>query len=300
MKKYLLGGLAAGLMLGGFTLAAAPASATGNPESICDGYLDGTAKIDTTMDPATVTYTAPAGFLVDEYCVKAGSDSSGGGKVIVVVSGPQKTVIIDHPTVNSVSHYSVSFTPACEFNGQIPSNSAECIPAKPPTPDPVVVVTESKCSTGDLSVRVTTTTTKSKYVVQAGAWVKVQDGDPIVVESTRPLNVEEEKACSTTVDAAGPVPSPPTPAAAAAVAPAAVAPGAVAPGAVAPGAVGSGAVAPGAVESAAAVAPAAGVAPAAARTALPATGTSSWSLFFVGLAALLGGLGLLKLSGRNA
>jgi hypothetical protein len=78
---------------------------TGQPDMICNeaGYE---AKVDTTGDPATVTVTAPAGFLIDSYCVKAGTT-----KVIVPVTPPAATVVIDHPDKDSVSHYQVHLIP---------------------------------------------------------------------------------------------------------------------------------------------------------------------------------------------
>ena len=50
------------------------APASGTPD-VCAGLDSG--KIDTSGDPATVTLTAPAGNLITEYCVKAGSAASG-------------------------------------------------------------------------------------------------------------------------------------------------------------------------------------------------------------------------------
>lgn len=81
-------------------VAAAPATAT-QPEIICNeaGFE---TKVNTTGDPATVTYTAPEGYLVDAYCVKAGTT-----KFIIPVSPPSATVTIDHPEKDSVSHYQV-------------------------------------------------------------------------------------------------------------------------------------------------------------------------------------------------
>jgi hypothetical protein len=79
-------------------LIALPADAT----DVCPGLDSG--KIDTTGDPATVTVTAPDGFLIDSYCVKAGP-----GFVIINVDPPAETVVIDHPTKDSVSHYSLSY-----------------------------------------------------------------------------------------------------------------------------------------------------------------------------------------------
>ncbi len=77
------------------------ASAT-QPDFICEAYDSG--KIDTTGDPATVEVTAPEGKLISGYCVKAGTE-----KFFVEVDPPQKTVIVDHPTKDSVSHYSLRY-----------------------------------------------------------------------------------------------------------------------------------------------------------------------------------------------
>ncbi|MFF2275104.1 hypothetical protein [Agromyces sp. NPDC058126] len=80
---------------------ALPAQAT-QPSFICEPLDSG--KIDTSGSPATVTVTAPEGRLIDGYCVKAGTT-----KYFVPVEPPQATVVIDHPTKDSVSHYSVSY-----------------------------------------------------------------------------------------------------------------------------------------------------------------------------------------------
>ncbi len=61
-----------------------------------------TAKVDTVGDPATVNYTAPAGFLIDKYCVKAGTEP-----IIVFVNPPASSIVIDHPNKDSVSHWQV-------------------------------------------------------------------------------------------------------------------------------------------------------------------------------------------------
>ncbi|WP_207904575.1 hypothetical protein [Agromyces fucosus] len=95
----MVGALALTLAVG-----ALPAQAA-QPDFICEPLDSG--KIDTTGSPATVTVTAPAGQLIDGYCVKAGTT-----KYFVPVVPPQATVVIDHPDKDSVSHYSYSyFTP---------------------------------------------------------------------------------------------------------------------------------------------------------------------------------------------
>lgn len=63
-------------------------------------------KINTVGDPATVTVTAPAGFLIDRYCVKAGPTP------VFINVNDLKTVVVDYPGIDSVSHYSLSYTVA--------------------------------------------------------------------------------------------------------------------------------------------------------------------------------------------
>jgi hypothetical protein len=56
-----------------------------------------------------LTFSAPAGYLIYMYCVKAGAEASGGGAMIIDVDPPLATVVIDHPNVNSVSHFVAYF-----------------------------------------------------------------------------------------------------------------------------------------------------------------------------------------------
>lgn len=105
IKKWLAVGIPLAMLVGLTGLAAAPAAFADQPANlICPDGTDGYGpKIDTTGDPATVSVTADPGMLIDSYCVKAGSD----GYVIVSVDPPATTVVIDHPTKDSVSHYSL-------------------------------------------------------------------------------------------------------------------------------------------------------------------------------------------------
>jgi hypothetical protein len=68
--------------------------------------------ISTSGDPTSVTVTAPAGFLISGYCVKAGSENSGDGPVNVVVDPPQASVTITYPGGKAVSHYSYTLVAA--------------------------------------------------------------------------------------------------------------------------------------------------------------------------------------------
>lgn len=77
--------------------------------------------------PDTVEYTAPSGFLVDKYCVKAGSTQQGNGPLIVDVTPPASTVTIDYPEKDSISHYVVHLIAAqVEVSPQLPDVNDEC------------------------------------------------------------------------------------------------------------------------------------------------------------------------------
>jgi hypothetical protein len=119
--------LMAGAMVGvaGPAMATQPENPGNQPDnSTCLDLTAGLgyeAKVDTAGDPATVPYTAPSGYLVDAYCVKAGSVNSGGGPLIVTLATPSASITIDHPNVGSVSHYQVHLIPVPVLPG--PSGS---------------------------------------------------------------------------------------------------------------------------------------------------------------------------------
>jgi hypothetical protein len=97
----------AAIVLCGLSMVQAQATNTPpdwNADDNCSALDSG--KIDTTGDPATMEVTAPEGYLIDFYCVKAGQVKNGGGSVFVDVVPPAETVIIDHPGKDSVSNYS--------------------------------------------------------------------------------------------------------------------------------------------------------------------------------------------------
>jgi hypothetical protein len=80
-------------------------------------------KIETTGDPASVTVTAPEGFLIDAYCVKAGQFTE-----IITVDPPQATVTIQAPTGQAVSHYQIHLVPVTP-----PTTGAPPTTGVPPT-----------------------------------------------------------------------------------------------------------------------------------------------------------------------
>jgi hypothetical protein len=107
------------LVTGTLALGIGPAAAQ---EEVCPALDSG--KIDTPGEPTSVVVTAPEGFLISGYCVKAGSDESGAGVEFVTVDPPQESVTITHPSGKAVSHYSYSLV------------EIETPPSTPPTTPP--------------------------------------------------------------------------------------------------------------------------------------------------------------------
>lgn len=103
---------AALLLAGGaIVFSAAPAYADPPAGQICPELDSG--RIDLPADPevTSITITVDDGFVITEVCVKAGSEQSGGGVVIIPVDPPSQTFTFEHPTGKGISHYSYSFEP---------------------------------------------------------------------------------------------------------------------------------------------------------------------------------------------
>jgi hypothetical protein len=102
-------------------------SAHAGPADVCPGLDSG--KIDVSGEQTSITVTAPAGYLIDEYCVKAGSVQGGtGGPVIVAVNPPQKSVTITYPSGKAISHYSVSYVRISTPTTPPPTCTSNCTP----------------------------------------------------------------------------------------------------------------------------------------------------------------------------
>lgn len=114
MKRYLV---ASGVAV---ALAVLGTPSIMNPQ-VCAGLDSG--KHDVVGDHKTVTVTAPAGFVITDYCVKAGSIQQGNGPVYVQLSEPVESITFGHPSGKDVSHWSVSWVPA---------------PSPEPSPEPSV------------------------------------------------------------------------------------------------------------------------------------------------------------------
>jgi LPXTG-motif cell wall-anchored protein len=105
-----------------------------------DGWSDKVEGNFNDGDPE-LTVSAPEGFLIDMYCVKAGPDA-----IIVPVNPPAETVTIDFPGLDSVSHFAfhviaapteppTSETPS-EPVSETPTTSTPGGPIQPP-PEPI-------------------------------------------------------------------------------------------------------------------------------------------------------------------
>jgi len=142
----------------GVVLFSAPAYATPN-EGVCAGLDSG--KIDTTGDPQTVTVTAPAGKVIVEYCVKAGSIKQGNGPEYVVVDPGVGTITFGHSTGKAVSHYSVRY-------------------ATVTTPDPVVKGHEESTCTAIDQYETHTWTTVDGVTTEAASSTRTLERDEAI------------------------------------------------------------------------------------------------------------------------
>jgi hypothetical protein len=112
VKIKLLVGSAATAMALSFVPAAIPSAGAASTITICPAYGDGTGasggstKIDIVGEHKVVTVTAPEGYLISGYCVKAGTLTT-----FVTVDPPQESVQITSPNGKGVSHYSVIYVP---------------------------------------------------------------------------------------------------------------------------------------------------------------------------------------------
>lgn len=99
--------LRAALIASALLLFASPAGATQSNDGVCTGLDSG--KIDVVGSHKSVTVTAPAGYLIDGYCVKAGSIQQGNGPEYVDVDPPVASITFEHSSGKDISHYAVSY-----------------------------------------------------------------------------------------------------------------------------------------------------------------------------------------------
>jgi hypothetical protein len=129
-KKILAVGSALLLVAGLMALGAGQASA-GNDGQVCDGFDSG--KIDVSGSHLTLEVAAPAGQLIDGYCIKAGSVQQGLGPEWVTVKPPVASLTISYPAATkNISHYALSYTQATTT----PTTPTTTTPTPPTPPTP--------------------------------------------------------------------------------------------------------------------------------------------------------------------
>lgn len=87
-------------------------SATSAETGLCAAGDSG--KIDVSGDNVTLTLTAPDGFVISGYCVKAGSVKQALGPESYVVDPPATSVVISHSSGKAISHYSYTLEESVE------------------------------------------------------------------------------------------------------------------------------------------------------------------------------------------
>lgn len=125
-KKILAVGSALLLVAGLMALGAGQASA-GNDGQVCDGFDSG--KIDVSGSHLTLEVAAPAGQLIDGYCIKAGSVQQGLGPKWVDVNPPVASLTISYPAATkNISHYALSYTPSTAPSTPPPTDGCPDMP----------------------------------------------------------------------------------------------------------------------------------------------------------------------------
>ncbi len=145
LTAAVLGGVALSVTLVGVQVATAqpPDSA-----KVCPPLNSN--KIDTTGDPMTVTIPneeakLPAGMVIVEYCVKAGSANQGLGPKFVTVDPGEESVTFKYPAADkAISHYSFAWAAAPTPS---PSPTVSPSPTPTPAPDPETTVTPASPET---------------------------------------------------------------------------------------------------------------------------------------------------------
>jgi len=109
--------------------------------------------------------TAPAGNLINEYCVKAGSDQSvpDGAVVNILVDPPQASITVPHPSGKSVSHYSFAWEPIVEETTTTTTTTTTTVPEEETT------TTTAATTTSEQQQQPATTTTTTEALIAVNA-----------------------------------------------------------------------------------------------------------------------------------
>jgi hypothetical protein len=98
-------------LIGSISVATASTAAAGG--GVCGEGDSGKFEVDD-GNKYLVIY-APDGYLIDGYCVKAGSGNQGLGAEYVVLDSPQAKVKIYHSSWKDISHYSYTLVEECDY-----------------------------------------------------------------------------------------------------------------------------------------------------------------------------------------
>jgi hypothetical protein len=114
------------IALGMMIASGSAVAAQNDNEQVCAGD-----KVDVGGEQLSIVVNAPEGYLISEYCVKAGSIEQGDGPEYVTVDPPASSVTISHSSGKAISHYSLTLV-------QIPTPT-EVPPTVTPTDVPPTV-----------------------------------------------------------------------------------------------------------------------------------------------------------------
>ncbi len=117
-------------------------------------------------DQTFFTFEAPDGFLISEYCVKAGSLNQGYGPEIFTVDPPAASIAFGHSSGKEISHFSVILVDDGEEEPP-----PETVPTTTPTTEAPTPTTEAPATT---SVPVIDTPLVIEAPVVAGAVVTAE------------------------------------------------------------------------------------------------------------------------------
>lgn len=123
------------------TATTAPVWGATDNTAVCAGD-----KVDVTGSQASITYTAPEGYLISGYCVKAGSDNQeDGGPEYTTLNPPVASVTLSHSTGKDISHYSVTLVAAIT---PTPTETETGTPSQTPAETPSTEVSPATAGTG--------------------------------------------------------------------------------------------------------------------------------------------------------
>jgi hypothetical protein len=133
LKKLSLVALVLGFgVITAVSAVSAPVNADEHQEGVCSDSAYGDTHLSTVGNQTSWTIEATPGFLIDKYCVKAGSINQGDGPEYHEVTPPAASVTIEHSSGKDISHFtfheipeesvasaSVSKTPATCETGEV-------------------------------------------------------------------------------------------------------------------------------------------------------------------------------------